>query len=204
MLHFPTAWHSLLEGLVSLSARVNRPITGSLYQAWLLRRMGARVAGPVQIGPGTSFLNTKQLELGRYVTIGAHSRIVAWGKITIGDDFMASDLLCLNSGMHDPVTLQPKFESLDITIGQRVWCGAGVMICAGVEIGDDVVIGAGSVVTRSLPANCIAYGTPAKAVRPLGRTEPRTWSMWPERAAGGHLENAPAWKRRLHWLHARI
>lgn len=202
MLHPPTIWNSVLEGLISLSARVDRQATGSWYQAWLLRRMGAQVEGPVAIAPGVSFLGAQNLSLGRYVTIGAASRIVAWGKVKIGDDFMASDLLNLNSGTHDPVTLQPSVEP--ISIGDRVWCGTRVTICAGVEIGNDVVIGAGSLVTKSLESNCIAYGVPAKVVRPLERMEPRVWSMWPERAAGGYLERAPAWKQRLHWLRARI
>jgi acetyltransferase-like isoleucine patch superfamily enzyme len=202
MLHPSTIWHSVLEGLLSLSARVDQQATGSWYQTWLLRRMGAQVEGPVAVAAGTSFLGAENLSLGRYVTIGAGSRIVAWGKVTIGDDFMASDLLNVNSGLHDPVTLAPGVAP--ISIGDRVWCGTRVTICAGVEIGDDVVIGAGSVVTKSLPANSVAYGVPAKPVRPLERREPRVWSMWPERAAGGYLEKAPAWKRRLHWLRARI
>jgi len=202
MLHPPTIWHSILEGLLSLSARADRQATASWYQMWLLRRMGVHVEGPVAIAAGTSFLGASNLTLGRYVTIGAGSRIVSWGKVTIGDDFMASDLLNVNSGLHDPVTLQPG--AAPISIGDRVWCGTRVTICAGVEIGDDVVIGAGSVVTKSLGSNCVAYGVPAKAVRPLDRMEPRVWSMWPERAAGGYLETAPIWKKRLHWLRARI
>lgn len=164
--------------------------------------MGVTAAGPVAVAPGTSFLRARNLHLGRYVTIGEGSRIVSWARVEIGDDFMASDRLNVNSGTHDPRTLQPS--NAPIRIGQRVWCGAGVTICAGVEVGDDVVIGAGSLVTRSLPANCVAFGTPARPVRALGRETPRVWSMWPERAAGGHLENAPAYKRRLHWLRARI
>jgi acetyltransferase-like isoleucine patch superfamily enzyme len=202
MLHTSTIWNSLLEGLLSLSARVDRQATGSWYQAWLLRCMGVQVKGPVAIAAGSSFLGASNLDLGRYVTIGAGSRIVAWDKVKIGDDFMASDLLNLNSGFHDPVTLEPQVAG--ISIGNRVWCGTRVTICAGVEIGDDVVIGAGSVVTKSLPSNCVAYGVPAKAVRPLDRLEPRVWSMWPERRAGGYLETAPVWKQRLHWLRARI
>lgn len=202
MLHVPTIWHSLIESAVSLTARVNQQATGGWYQLWLLRAMGVQVEGPVAVAPGTSFLGSRNLRLGRYVTIGADSRIVSWAPVEIGDDFMASDLLNINSGTHDPVTLQPS--GAPITIGNRVWCGTGVTICAGVEIGDDVVIGARSLVTKSLPANCIAYGNPAKPVRPLNRSAPRVWSMWPERAAGGHLETAPAWKRRLHWLRSRL
>ena len=202
MLHLPTMWQSLLETTLSLSARVNRQGTGGWVQLGLLRLMGVTVAGPVAVAPGTSFLGARNLHLGRYVTIGEGSRIVSWARVEIGDDFMASDRLNVNSGTHDPRTLQPS--NAPIRIGQRVWCGAGVTICAGVEVGDDVVIGAGSLVTKSLPANCVAFGTPARPVRALGRETSRVWSMWPERAAGGHLENAPAYKRRLHWLRARI
>ena len=202
MLHFPTIWQSALEAALSLSARVNRQATGGWYQLGLLRLMGVTVAGPVAVAPGTSFLGARNLHLGRYVTIGAGSRLVSWARVEIGDDFMASDLLTINSGTHDPRTLRPS--NAPIRIGRRVWCGANVTICAGVEVGDDVVIGAGSLVTKSLPPDCIAYGTPAKPMRALGREEPRVWSMWPERAAGGHLENAPALKRRLHWLLARL
>lgn len=202
MLHPPTIWHSLLESAISLTARVNRQATGGWYQLGLLRLMGAKVVGPVAIAPGTSFLGAGNLQLGRYVTIGADSRIVSWAPITIGDDFMASDSLTLNSGSHDPVTLLP--HTAPIEIGHRVWCGAGVTICSGVTIGDDVVIGARSLVTKSLPSNCIAYGSPARPVRPLERSGAGVWSMWPERRAGGHLENASGLKRWLHWLHARI
>lgn len=202
MLHPPTIWHSVLEGLLSLSARVDRQATASWYQRWLLHRMGVAVEGPVAIAAGVSILGASNLTLGRYVTVGAGSRIVAWDKVAIGDDFMASDLLNINSGLHDPVTLQPG--SAPITIGDRVWCGTRVTICAGVEIGDDVVIGAGSVVTKSIESNCIAYGVPAKPMRSLERRTPRVWSMWPERAGGGYLETAPMWKKRLHWWRARI
>ncbi|HEY5892025.1 MAG TPA: acyltransferase [Chthoniobacterales bacterium] len=176
--------------------------TGSWYQAWLLKAMGAKVEGPVAVAPGTSFLGSRNLKLGRYVTIGASSRIVSWAPVTIGHDFMASDFLNINSGSHDPITLKPHCEP--IIIGERVWCGTGVTICAGVEIGDDVVIGAGSVVTKSLPSNCIAYGTPAKAARQLNREDPNVWSMWPERSSFSHYKGAPEWKRRVIRLRARL
>ena len=202
MLHFPTIWQSALESAVSFCARVNRQGTGGWYQLTLLRLMGVRVEGPVAVAPGVSFLGARHLRLGRYVTIGANSRIVSWASVEIGDDFMSSDLLNINSGTHDARTLRPSDGP--VRIGRRVWCGTGVTICAGVEIGDDVVIGAGSVVTKSLPANCVAYGVPAKVARPLGREDERVWSMWPERAADSHLQNASVFKRRLHWLRARL
>ena len=49
----------------------------------------------------------------------------------------------------------------------RVWLGGGVIVCPGVTIGDNSVIGAGSVVTHSLPANVIAVGNPARILRAI-------------------------------------
>lgn len=58
-----------------------------------------------------------------------------------------------------------KTQSKPVTIGNDVWIGAGSIIMPGVEIGDNVVIGAGSVVTKSIPSNVIAFGNPCKVVR---------------------------------------
>jgi acetyltransferase-like isoleucine patch superfamily enzyme len=60
--------------------------------------------------------------------------------------------------------MHQKKEELDIRIGDDCWIGARVFVLAGVTIGDGCVVGAGSVVTRSLPPNSIAVGVPAKVV----------------------------------------
>lgn len=52
-----------------------------------------------------------------------------------------------------------------ITVGENVWLGAGVIVCPGVSIGDDTVVGAGAVVTRDLPAGVVAVGVPARVAR---------------------------------------
>jgi maltose O-acetyltransferase len=48
-----------------------------------------------------------------------------------------------------------------------VWLGGGVIVCPGVTIGENTVVGAGSVVTRDLPANVVAVGSPARVVKRL-------------------------------------
>jgi maltose O-acetyltransferase len=53
-------------------------------------------------------------------------------------------------------------------IEDNVWLGGGVVVCPGVTIGADTVVGAGAVVTRDLPAGVLAAGVPARVVRPLG------------------------------------
>jgi maltose O-acetyltransferase len=54
-----------------------------------------------------------------------------------------------------------------IVVGDNVWLSSGVILCPGVTIGDDTVVGAGAVVTRDLPAGVVAYGVPARVVREI-------------------------------------
>ena len=59
----------------------------------------------------------------------------------------------------------------DVHIGRRVWLGAGVIVLPGVTIGDDSVIGAGSVVTRDIPANVVAVGNPCRVMREISERD---------------------------------
>ena len=55
--------------------------------------------------------------------------------------------------------------------GKNVWLGAGVIVLPGVTIGDNSVIGAGSVVTKDIPANVIAVGNPCRVLREIGERD---------------------------------
>ena len=57
--------------------------------------------------------------------------------------------------------------ALPVTIGDGAWLGGGVIVCPGVTIGENTVVGAGSVVTRDLPANVVAVGNPCRVMRHL-------------------------------------
>lgn len=68
----------------------------------------------------------------------------------------------------DPQTRRDKLETAaPISIGDNVWLAGGVIVCPGVRIGDNAVIGAGSVVTRDIPADVVAVGNPARVLREL-------------------------------------
>jgi len=103
------------------------------------------------------------LNLGQNVRIGSFTKIWNYSLVEIGDNFLAAGCLTLNTGTHDVDTLDAKSES--IKIGNNVWCGVNVTILSGVSIGNNCVIGAGAVVTNSIPDNSIAVGIPAKVIK---------------------------------------
>ncbi|NEB07042.1 DapH/DapD/GlmU-related protein, partial [Streptomyces sp. SID13726] len=70
---------------------------------------------------------------------------------------------------HDPdPTRRADMHPARVVLGRNVWLGANVTVLPGVTIGDDAVVGAGSVVTRDVPARTVVVGTPARVVRWLG------------------------------------
>ncbi|BCJ52788.1 maltose O-acetyltransferase [Actinoplanes sp. NBRC 14428] len=89
-------------------------------------------------------------------------------RITIGDDVQIGPNVQLLTPTH-PVAAGPrraKWEAArPITIADNVWLGGGAIVLPGVTIGENTVVGAGSVVTRDLPANVVAVGNPARIVR---------------------------------------
>jgi maltose O-acetyltransferase len=90
--------------------------------------------------------------------------------ITIGDDVQIGPNVQLLTPTHpiDADLRRAKWEAAEpITIGDNVWLGGGVIVCPGVTIGADTVVGAGSVVTKDLPAGVIAVGNPARVIRTL-------------------------------------
>ena len=91
--------------------------------------------------------------------------------IVIGaDSQLASGVQLLTAGHPlDPGRRRDGWESGEpIEIGENVWLGAGVLVCPGVSIGHNTVVGAGGVVVADLPENVLAVGNPAKPIRELG------------------------------------
>lgn len=90
--------------------------------------------------------------------------------VTIGDDVQIGPNVQLLTPTHpvEPGPRRDKWEAAKpIVIGDNVWLGGGVIVCPGVTIGANTVVGAGAVVTRDLPANVVAVGNPARVIRQL-------------------------------------
>ncbi|PKH41297.1 Acetyltransferase (isoleucine patch superfamily) [Nocardioides alpinus] len=111
----------------------------------------------------------QNLEIGRDVFINLGCRFQDTGGITIGDGSLighGSTLTTLNHSV-DPER-RTDMVPAPVTIGRRVWLGAGVTVVPGVTIGDGAVVGAGSVVTRDVAADTIVAGVPARLIRETG------------------------------------
>jgi maltose O-acetyltransferase len=91
-------------------------------------------------------------------------------KVVIGDNVMLAPSVAIYTAGHPihPATRNSGYEyGKEVTIGDNVWVGGNTVICPGVHIGSNVVIGAGSVVTRDLPDWCVAAGNPCHVLRPI-------------------------------------
>ncbi len=90
-------------------------------------------------------------------------------KVTFGDNVLVAPNVCITTAGHPIHYLsRRKYEYADeITVGNNVWIGANVVINPGVKIGDNCVIGSGSVVTKDIPSDTVAVGNPCKVLRKI-------------------------------------
>ena len=119
-------------------------------------------------------------DYGTYITIGAGTFVnfgcilLDCAPITIGTACQLATNVQLLTPTHpvDPGPRRAGWEAAEpITLGDNVWLGGGVIVCPGVTIGADTVVGAGAVVTRDLPAGVVAVGKPARVLREIGESD---------------------------------
>jgi acetyltransferase-like isoleucine patch superfamily enzyme len=117
---------------------------------------------------------TAEIVLGDAVLVVGGARILAARRIAIGDGAMlAANVVVTDSDWHGLYDRVGAPEPKPVRIGRNVWIGDGAFVGKGVTIGDNSVIGARAVVVRDVPADCVAAGNPARAVRMLDPDEPR-------------------------------
>lgn len=109
-------------------------------------------------------------EIGNHCYFNHHLSIGDSGLITIGDYTLIGPYVGLYTARH-PLDAQKRKEGWqtvrEIHIGNNVWIGANCTILGGVTIGDNSVIGAGSLVVKSIPPNTLAYGVPCRVIKQL-------------------------------------
>ena len=113
----------------------------------------------------------KHVHLGDNVYANFNLTLVDDTHIYIGDRTKLGPNVVISTAGH-PILPELRMQGLQynmpVHIGKNCWLGAGVLVMPGVTIGDNTVIGAGSVVTRDIPANVVAMGTPCRVVRTIG------------------------------------
>lgn len=113
-------------------------------------------------------------EFGHDVFVNSNAYFMDGGRITIGNHVFIGPNTGFYTAAH-PLDYASRNDGLEkaspIVIGNNVWIGAHVVIMPGVSIGDGVVIGAGSVVTRDIPNNTVAMGSPARVVREIDQED---------------------------------
>lgn len=109
------------------------------------------------------------ITIGDYVLISPGVRISAGQSITIGDGCMiAANVYISDSDWHGLYNRTRPFRcTAPVTLANNVWLGDSVIVCKGVSIGENSVVGAGSVVTRDVPANTVVAGNPAREIKKI-------------------------------------
>ena len=98
-----------------------------------------------------------------------HNLVILDGaKVEFGDNVFIGPNCGFYTAGH-PIDIKSRNEGIEyakpIKVGNNVWFGGNVSVMPGLTIGDNVTIGAGSVVTKDIPSNCVAYGNPCKVKR---------------------------------------
>ena len=129
-----------------------------------------------EIGEDADVMAPFECDYGYHITVGARTFInygaviLDGAKVTIGQDVQIGPGVQLLTALHplDPVERRRGTETAKpVTIGDGAWLATGVIVCPGVNIGPDVVIGAGSVVTKDLPARHLCVGNPCRVIREI-------------------------------------
>jgi maltose O-acetyltransferase len=130
-----------------------------------------------EVGEGVIVRPPFRCDYGVHVTIGARTFVnydcvlLDVARISIGASCQIATCVQLLTATH-PIDPEPRrlgWESArPITLEDNVWLGGGVIVCPGVTIGANTVVGAGAVVTRDLPPGVVAAGNPARVQREIG------------------------------------
>ena len=127
---------------------------------------GCYIEPPLHANFGGHFVH-----FGKWVYANYNLTLVDDTHIYVGDDTMFGPNVTIATAGH-PICPELRQRGLQynmpVRIGRNCWLGAGVTVMPGVTIGDNVVIGAGSVVTKDIPDNVVAVGNPCRVLRPVG------------------------------------
>lgn len=140
------------------------------YRENLIRKVFAEAGENCYIEPPFHANWGCNMHVGKNFYANFNLTVVDDADIYIGDSVMIAPNVVIATGTHPicPELREKVYQyNLPVHIGNRVWIGAGAVILPGVSIGDDSVIGAGSIVTKDIPAGVVAAGNPCRVLREI-------------------------------------
>jgi putative colanic acid biosynthesis acetyltransferase WcaF len=166
-------WTFMLEPLVRWLPKICSPL-----RIFALRAMGARVPYNCTLLPGVRVLMPWNLSMGDWSALGESVNVYNFAPVSIGSHTVVSQFSYLCTGSHDYRRADMPLIFAPITLGSQVWVAAGSFIAPGVRVADGAVVGAMSVVTRSLVHPWTVYGgNPCRPIKerplPVAGNEPR-------------------------------
>lgn len=170
------AQHECVELLNQFNATPDTPEGLSRREELLKEIIGRDDNLPYIIPPIYSNWGMKNVHVGRDVVFNFGTCIVDDGPVYIGDDCMIGPGCHIATSIH-PISPRLRRKKLQynkpVRLGNNVWLGAGAIILPGVTIGDNSIVGAGSVVTHDVPSDTIVVGNPAKVLRKITSEDDR-------------------------------
>lgn len=145
---------------------------GKIVKELLGKSDGAFINPPFYCDYGT------HIEVGKNFFANYNCTILDVAKVTIGDNCQLAPNVAIYTAGHPvhPDTRNSGYEyGISVTIGDNVWIGGNSVICPGVRIGSNTVIGAGSVVTKDIPDWVIAAGNPCRVIREITAEDRRLY-----------------------------
>lgn len=151
-----------------------RPSEGE-KRAALLKKMFAEIGEDCYMEPPLrANWGGKHVHFGKGIYANFNLTLVDDTHIYVGDFTMFGPNVVIATAGHPiaPELREKGYQyNAPIHIGKNCWIGAGALLMPGVTVGDNTVIGAGSVVTRDIPANVVAVGNPCRVLRPVGEKD---------------------------------
>jgi len=140
---------------------------------FIIRKSGQLVFGSkVVLSNNVQIFTSGKLVLGKNITINQYSSIIAHKSISIGDNVAIAKFVTILDHDHRYQYQENKlsfqgYECKSVRIGNNVWLGDKCTILKGVHIGDNVIVGAHTLVNKDVPSNTIVGGTPFRIIKEL-------------------------------------
>lgn len=146
--------------------RINHTMPGTDEYQELIHRLFSKVGEGSRIVAPMTIVHGDKVRIGRNAIVMPNSLMMASGTITIEDNVQVAAYVKLISNNHDSydrmiLTCRP------VVLKRNCWIGAGAVILPGVTVGENFIVGAGSVVTKDVPDNTVVAGNPAKFIKHL-------------------------------------